>query len=293
MKEYLKFFRWVLLIIGILVVLLAAVEGFHKIKASAGYYERTNTECTQTQRVFDYADVLSEKEEQKLEKLIVKRQKQTCCDIVLVTLQESLEEYAREIDPDVPNHQFVKIYAEQFYEENHFGYNKSNGDGVLLVDNWYRESDGKIYTWFCTTGIVKDTYSSADIDHILDRVYRKVEKNPYQAYKTYVNDFYDDMMGNRVFHEDVPASVSLLAGVIAAVGFILFNWKSKSGKNTTTAVTYVEGKRADFTGNRDTFIRKSVTKRHIETSSSGGSHSSGGGGGHSSGGSHGGGGHSR
>lgn len=293
MREYLKFFRWVFLTIGILAILLLAVEVLHKMKSSAGYYERTNTECTQTQRVFDYADVLSDKEEQKLEQLIAKRQKQTCCDIVLVTLNESLKEYARAIEPDVSYDKFVKVYAEQFYEENQFGYDKPNGDGVILVDNWYRESDGRIYTWFCTTGTVKDTYSNADIDHILDRVYRKIEKNPYQAYKTYVNDFYDDMMGNRVWHTDVSASVSVIVGVIGAAVFMILNWNARSGKNTTTAVTYVEGKRADFTGNRDTFVRKSVTKRHIQTStSSSGGHS--GGGGHSSGGgSHGGGGHSR
>ena len=129
-----------------------------------------------------------------------------------------------------------------------------------------------------------------DIDHILDRVYRDVETNPYKAYKTYVNDFYDDMMGTRLFHVDVPKGISIIIGLIATVIFIIANWKSKSGKDTTTAVTYVEGKKADFVNSRDIFVRKSVTKRHIETSSSGGggSHSGGGGGG-----SHGGGGHSR
>ena len=62
------------------------------------------------QRVFDSADVLSDKEEKKLEELIARREKQTGCDIVLVTLCESLEEYAREIEPDVPYNQFVRIY---------------------------------------------------------------------------------------------------------------------------------------------------------------------------------------
>ncbi|MBQ6806870.1 MAG: TPM domain-containing protein [Lachnospiraceae bacterium] len=289
MRDYLKFFRWIFVIIGVLIVVLLGIEGLHKAIASIGYYERINTECTTTQRVFDHADVLTDKEEQKLEELIAKREKQTRCDIVLVTLNESLKEYAREIEPGVSYDQFVRVYAEQFYEENHFGYNKSNGDGVILVDNWYREDDGKIYTWFCTTGIVKDTYDDMDIDHILDRVYRDVETNPYKAYKTYVNDFYDDMLGTRAFDVDVPKGMSLIVGLIAAVIFILVNWKSRSGKDTTTAVTYVEGKRADFSNNRDVFIRKTVTKRHIETNSGGGGGHSGGGGG----GSHGGGGHSR
>lgn len=291
MKEYFKFFRWVLLVIGILSVILLGINGLHNIMSKARYYERTNTECKTTQRVFDYADVLTDKEEQKLETLIAKREKQTCCDIVLVTLNESLKEYAREIEPGVSYDQFVRVFAEQFYEENNFGYNKANGDGVILVDNWYREDDGRIYTWFCTTGIVKDTYDDVSIDHILDRVYRDIESNPYLAYKTYVNDFYDDMMGSRFYDADVSKGLPFVIGVIAAIIFIVMNWKSRSGKDTTTAVTYVTGKRANFSNSKDLFLRKTVTKRHIETSSGsgGGGHSGGGGGG----GSHGGGGHSR
>lgn len=291
MKEYFKFFRWVLLVIGVLIVILLGINGLHSVMAKARYYERTNAECRTTQRVFDYADVLTDKEEQKLEKLIAKREKQTCCDIVLVTLNESLKEYAREIEPGVSYDQFVRVFAEQFYEEHYFGYNKANGDGVILVDNWYREDDGRIYTWFCTTGIVKDTYDDAAIDHILDRVYRDVESNPYRAYKTYVDDFYDDMMGSRFLDADISKGLPFIIGLIAAVIFLVMNWKSRSGKDTTTAVTYVTGKRADFSGNKDIFLRKTVTKRHIETSSGGGGggHSGGGGGG----GSHGGGGHSR
>ena len=98
MRDYLKFFRWIFVIIGVLIVVLLGIEGLHKAIASIGYYERINTECTTTQRVFDHADVLTDKEEQKLEELIAKREKQTRCDIVLVTLNESLKEYAREIE---------------------------------------------------------------------------------------------------------------------------------------------------------------------------------------------------
>ena len=138
MKEYFKYFRWVFIVIAVLAIVLAAIKGAQGLASITGSHERTNTECTTTQRVFDYADVLTDREEKKLESLIAKREKQTGCDIVLVTLYESLEEYAREIEPDVPHNQFVRIFAEEFYEENQFGYDKSNGDGVLLVDNWFR-----------------------------------------------------------------------------------------------------------------------------------------------------------
>ncbi|MCM1155086.1 MAG: TPM domain-containing protein [Roseburia sp.] len=293
MREYLKAFRWVYAAVAVMLLLLLSINGVHAVTAKMRYYDRTNTECSTTQRVFDYADVLSDKEEQKLASLIDKRQKQTGCDIVLITMNESLKEYAREIEPGVSYDEFVRVFAEQFYEENNFGYDKANGDGVLLVDNWYREDDGRIYTWFCTTGIVKDTYSNADIDHILDRVYQYVETNPYKAYKRYVNDFYDDMLGTRVFHVDVPRVLYFLPGIIATVIFIAVNWQSRKGEKTTTAVTYLNGGREEFTNRQDIFIRKSVVKHHIERSSGGGGHGGGHSGGGGGGGSHGGGGHSR
>jgi len=294
MKEYFRYFRWVFIAIAVLAAVLAGIKGVQGAAAMKGSHERTNTECGTTQRVYDYADVLTDKEEKELADLIARREKQTGCDIVLVTLCESLEEYAREIEPDVPYAQFVRIFAEEFYEKNSFGYDKPNGDGVILVDNWFREADGHIHTWLCTTGIVKEAYSDADIDRLLDDVYLYVEGDPYRAYKTYVNDFYRDMTGKRILNVNLPNWLPLLAGIIAALIFIPVNWKSGSGRRTTTAVTYVNGGREHFVNEQDIFLRKSVVKRHIETSSSGsGGHSSGGGHRSGGGGSHGGGGHSR
>lgn len=291
MKEYFRYFKWLYIILVVLILLLGLISGGHRAIAGTVNYQRANTECTTTERVFDYGDVLTDKEEDKLRELIDKREKQTGCDIVLITLHESLKEYAREIEPHVSYNEFVRVYAEEFYEDHNFGYNKPNGDGVLLVDNWYREDDGKIYTWFCTTGKVQDAYSDAAIDHILDNVYRYVESNPYRAYKTYINDFYHDMIGFHVLNLYVPAGIPWIAGIIAAVIFALCNWRAKRGAKTTTATTYVEGMEPQFRVREDRFIRKSVVQHKIQ-SSSGGSHGggrSGGGGGRS----HGGGGHSR
>ncbi len=291
MKQYFQFFKWIYIVLGVIIALYLFLLGGHAALAKMSYYDRLNEDCTTDERVFDYADVLTDKEEEKLRKLIDKRQKQTGCDIVLVTLDEPLEEYATAIDPWVSSPEYVRVYAEQFYEECNMGYDKPNGDGVILVDNWSREDDGQIHTWFCTTGKVKTAYSDADINHILDNVYRYVETNPYRAYKTYVNDFYHDMMGIRAFDTYVPGWLPWVAGLVLSVIFTVLNWNSKKGDKTVNASTYVEGHTPNFTVRQDRFLRKSVTSHKIQTSSSGGGggHSGGGGGG----GSHGGGGHSR
>lgn len=291
MREYFRYFKWIYIILAVLGILLLVLHVGHWGIARVADYQRTNKECATEQRVFDYGEVLSDKEEQKLEKLIAKREKQTGCDIVLITLNESLKEYAREIEPGVSYDQFVRVYAEQFWETNGFGYDRPDGDGVVLVDNWFREDDGSVYTWFCTTGKAKYAYSLVQVNHILDNVYRYVERNPYRAYKTYVNDFYHDMLGINVFSLYVPRIAYWLVGIISAVIFIACNWRSKRGKRTTTAVTYVAGGKPTFLVHEDRFIRKTVTQRRIQRSSSGGGGHSGGGGG--GGGHHGGGGHSR
>lgn len=295
MKEYFRYFKWLYIILAAMALLLTVLYAGHWGLAKLADYQRTNTECATSERVFDNADVLTDREEEKLRKLIARREKQTGCDIVLVTLNEPLKEYARSIEPVVPSEEYVRVYAEQCWENNGFGYDRPDGDGVILVDNWSREDDGRIHTWFTTTGRAYDAYYVEDIDHLLDNVYRYVETNPYRAYKTYVNDFYHDMMGWSLVHLNVPGFVPWLIGLVTAVIFVCINWKSKSGKKTVVATTYVAGRQPDFRVSQDRFLRKTVSQRKIQTNSGGGhggggghSHGGGGGGGH-----HGGGGHSR
>ena len=92
MREYFRYFRWLYIIFAAVLVIFGLLTAGHTITAGVVYYDRANTECTTTERVFDYGDVLTDKEEDKLRRLIDKRQKQTGCDIVLVTLDESLKE---------------------------------------------------------------------------------------------------------------------------------------------------------------------------------------------------------
>lgn len=294
MKDYFRYFKWIYIILAAVAVLAAALHAGHWGLAKMADYRRTNDSCKTEERVFDYADVLSVKEENKLRKLIAKREKQTGCDIVLVTLKEPLEAYARAIEPNVVSSEFVRVYAQRQWEEMGFGYDKPDGDGVMLVDNWSREDDGRIHTWFCTTGRARDAYYTDDIDHLLDQVYLYVEKNPYRAYKTYVNEFYHDMMGWGLCHMTVPGYLPWVIGLVSCAVFILLNWRSKEGKKTTTAITYVAGRQPNFRVSEDRFLRKTVTKHKIQRSSSGGGHHGGGGRSHGGGGGHhGGGGHSR
>lgn len=293
MKGFLKRFKACFIILGVLLIFWCLLLGVHSIVGSLKNGSRQNAECTTKERVFDKADVLTDKEEEKLRKLIAKRERQTGCDIVLVTLNESLKEYAYDRQEYVAYDKFVMVYADDFYDEHLFGYDKPQGNGVLLLDNLYREDDGWAYSWLCTTGKAEGKYTGSMIDHLLEKSYRWSKISPYYGYRAYVNQFYHDMNGFGLFNINISVPLLLLASFLLAAVAVGFNGSSKSGEKTTNAATYVKNGRAKVNHKEDLFIRKAVTQHKIQSSSGGGSGSGGGGGHHTSrsGVSHGGGGH--
>lgn len=306
MKEWFRYFRIWFLVCGIILALF--IFGYFTMyrQEELAPAERINQVCTEEERVFDYAGVLTDSEEEKLREYIAECEKETQCDIILLVMNESLEEYAKGYFPDAYGSDWAMIKADNFYDEHGFGWNKyveaDDGDGILLLDNWYRESDGKVHTWLSTSGKV-EAFSDLRINRVLDAVYAyDIEAQPYQAYRAYVEAFVEQLAitegRTTVEPLKVPPLVLMVIPVIVAVVFILMNLSGKEGKKTTQANTYVAGAgKAFFKKNENHFIRKQVTRRHIERSSSGGTRSGGGGGGghHMSAGghSHGGGGRSR
>lgn len=288
-KKFFYYFRYYFLVIVLLVVIRAALG-----KKEETVYTRTNQDCLTAERVFDYADVLSGEEEEKLRALIAEKEAATGCDIVLVTLNESLEEYAKGYEAQLGTirpSEYVMVYADNFYDEHYFGFDRVHGDGVLLLDNWYREADGRVYSWLSTCGRAEDRFSSAMIDSLLDDALENVDSDPYGAYRAYVEIFAGMMNKDRGMHLPAWAAV-LIAAVITGV-FVLGHLVENKGKKTVNASTYLAGDdNVRMKRKEDIFLRKSVSRHKIVTNSGG----SGGGGGHhvSSGGvSHGGGGHSR
>lgn len=295
MKQFLNYFKFFFLAIVIVFVVWVGVM-IKSMRSTEDETVRVNNVCTETERVFDYGEVLTNEEEESLRELIAEKELEAKCDIILMTMNESLEEYAKEYDPYASGNDFTMIKADNFYDENGFGWNKyqesDDGDGIILLDNWYREADSNVYTWVSTSGAVEHTYSSRMIDELLDDVYRYIETDPYEAYKAYVNAVARQMNHPNQRVESLPWAVVFVVPLVIAIVFCLINYTAKAGKKTVIATTYVEGGKPQILANSDIFIRKTVSQRHIERSSSSG----GGGGGHhtSSGGhSHGGGGRSR
>lgn len=290
-RQYLHYFRVWFIILAVLLVVFIGVKIADSIKRTAA----SRNEKQAAERVFDYADVLTDEEEDLLRQHIARKEQEYRIDIVLVTINEEIESRG-----DWETVMMNK--ADDFYEQNNYGYDKVHGDGVLLLDNWYEDEYGsQKESWLSTCGRVYEHFSWSEIDEVLDEVTDLVDNDPYGAYKAYV-DTVCRLVGYEESHSGffwayLPG-ILFITIVVAAV-YAGVHLVSSKAKDTTVASTYVSGGKPVMKVQRDDFIRKSVVKRRIQSSSSGGpspSHSSGGHGGshRSSGGvSHGGGGRRR
>ena len=320
MKKYIKFlivFLVIDLLLGGIPVIYKTI-GLSARRMSAG--ERQNQVCITTQRVFDYADVLTERQEKKLEKLIAKRERQLGLDIVIVTICEDVGS-----DPYNASINHTIDFAEDFYTYHGFGYDGfraefdmsdgsqestneagkkymtdnrgtvtyAEGAGVIWVDNWfdlngYAESAFLAYRGAGNEPFFDKAYTLYLAEDTLleleNDVWAYSNTNPYKSYRRMVNHLASDMVGFDLIEVHLPVAILFFLALVASLIFVLVNLKKKLGKKTTEKSTYVQGGKAQIVAQRDVLVSKHTTKRHIERSSSGGGgHSGGGGGGHSGG----------
>lgn len=283
-KKYIHYFRVWMIIAAIAVCGFGVMKVIHLNDKEAS---RNNSEAP-SERVFDYADVLTDTEEKELAELIEKQEEYGKCDIILVTINQEvgLSDYAWE--------QNMMDLADDFYDERAYGYDQPHGDGVLILDNWYHQgqSDSQAGTWISTSGKMIEGLSDYERERVLDAEDEGFNRSTKDGYASAIKKIaqYAKDEGDRSYQ--LPWLVVLIIPVIVAIIYCTTNMKQKAGVDTTSATTYVPGGHPELRAQRDDFIRKNVTKVKIETSSSSGSR---GGGSHrSSGGfSHGGGGRRR
>lgn len=291
MKKFVKIFKIPLivfacfLVVGIVCKIIADNRPMVE-------FTRNNTQCTTSERVFDYADVLTDAQEDELRAKISAAEQLCGTDIVFVILNESLEDYAKSYESiigPVEPYQYTMVFADNFYDENAFGFDMPHGDGVVFVDNWYRESDGGVYSWVSTSGKAIDELSEDTVEFILDMALDYVEDDPAYAYGYLVELMADYMNPNINLGEGLGGIISVFIGLVAGLIFFFVNFGGKKGAKTVQTRTYVKNGKADVVSRQDIFLTKTMSRRKIETNSGsgGGSHVSAGG--HS----HGGGGHRR
>lgn len=267
MEGFLKYIKYDLIAIAVLLAAAAVSFGVKRGMVSSEGAERANAECVTDERVFDYADKLTDAQEDKLRKLIAKREKQIQADIILVTLEEQMTDYE------------VMVYSDDLQDSMKFGYNGPYGNCAMLVDNWETG-----YMWFHTAGNVMEKYDSdSRVDFLLDKTCEFVNISPYMGYRAYISTLSKNMQGSFFFSLYVPHLAVFLFALTVTGIFLWANlYKTGAGK-TTTSSTYMKGQTYQVRKREDFFLSKNVVQRRIET---GGRNGGSGGGGHMSGGGH-------
>ncbi|MGN0518518.1 MAG: TPM domain-containing protein [Acutalibacteraceae bacterium] len=212
-------------------------------------------------RVFDFAELFYDEEEQDLESLIDKAQKKTDLDIVIVTVNSThgLSDMA---------------YADDFYDYNGFGFGK-NYDGVLLLINMDERT-----TWISTCGAAIDYLNDSDIESITDDITSELKySNNYEGAKSFIKGVESQVRFTVRLFGLTFTPLSFLVSLIVAflVGFFYNKKVKKDYKFTGVSSTFDYKKQGhlNLTNQSDILVDTRVTTTKIQSSSGGsGGHSS-------------------
>lgn len=245
------------------------------------------------QKIYDFSNVLTDEEEQKLTERMHKFTEKYKIDIVILT----------------DNYQYTEdsqntTFATDFYDYNDFGINYEKYDGVMLFRNTYEQNPYfDAYSFGNAQLYFYDIRLSNTLDYIYDDIHSEAYYSGFNKFidkmEEYYNegkltDYYVDESG--FLQKQKTASYYLkmigLSMIIALVitGIIIYTLikKNKMVLKATKATVYMNKEKSKITNVQDNFITSNTTSYVIssDTSSGGGHSSSGGssGGGFSSGG---------
>lgn len=246
------------------------------------------------QKIYDFSDVLTDEEEQKLTD----------------RMYEFTEKYKIDIVILVDNYKYTEdsqntTFATDFYDYNDFGINFEKYDGVMLFRNTYEENpyfdaysfgDAQLYFY--------DTRLSDALDYIYDDLHNKSYYEGFNKFIDKMEEYYNDGELNDYYVDDsgylhyqrttsdylkMIGLSMLIATVITAIIIYILVKKNKMILKATKATVYMNNEKSKITNIQDNYVTSHTTSYVIssDSSSGGGGHSSSGGssgGGFSSGG---------
>lgn len=278
-------------------ILLLALISLQNVYADVETYERTNDNLrvhesieingyntsdilntpsvSEKEKVYDFANLLTDIEEANLYDKIVKFINDYNMDLVLVTINE--------------NWTTAEKYADNFYDYNYFGINNTFDGVLLLIDMDNRE------IYISTNGEAILMYNDYRIEKILDDMYYYLQNNYY--FDTFSNGIdklesyaqkgipdenknsYIDSNGDYIYVavKTFPFLAFLgISVVVATIVLIIFIYKNKLVKKAYDAKEYIEEESAKITSVSDRRISSNTSKIRIssDTSSSGSSRGS-------------------
>jgi uncharacterized protein len=227
-----------------------------------------------TPKVYDKANLFSKEEIDALESSAAALSEKLQLDIVIVTTEDNEGKTSQ-------------AYADDFYDQNGFGFG-TEADGVLLLINM---QDREVYISTC--GIAIQYLTDARINSILDTIYTDLGEGKYGAAATaflqeleyYVeqgipsNQYTQDENGNVTYSNASPErpmtpqeKIAISLAIALAVGGISIGVMAamNRGRSTINQNTYLENRALDIISRRDDHINTQITHVTIQTNTGGG-----------------------
>lgn len=250
----------------ILSVIMILLSGFAFVAAA-------EAETSGLPKLVDAAGVIPDSEEAEIEQMLNNISSKRKFDVVILTVSST--NGAEPMD-----------YADDFYDNNNYGYGK-NRDGVLLLISFEPRE-----IWISTCGKGLKIIKNESIDTLIDTFYDDIVAENYSsACKTFANNV-DSKVSSFSKRPLILAPVSLLIGFIIS-SIIVSGYKSahKTVRSKAEATSYEVANSLVLANRADNFLYSNVARTPIPQNNT---RSSGGGGTHvsSSGTTHGGGGRS-
>ena len=210
------------------------------------YAEPLTPSVDSSEKIYDYADLLTDEEEKDLKIKIDEYINKNNLDLVLVTIDKN---------PYGVSDEFTQTYAQDFYDYNDFGIG-STYDGVLVLI----DMDNR-YPYIVTTGQAILLYDDNRIDIIHNLAYDYLASGEYyNAFYSYVDsigDYADEGIPNsnqyycidengtpfkcKSAPKKVDWGLSLMLGFIIALASLLIHLSKYKGiRLATNANSYVD-----------------------------------------------------
>lgn len=232
-----------------------------------------------TKKVYDYANLLSDEEEETLYKKAINFIEKYNMDMVLVTIDDN---------PYGSDDRSVSLYAEDFYEYSEFGINSSHDGIIILID---MDNRAPCVTATGQAILIYDDERKIDMnddayDYLADAKYYDAFLNYIESASNYAEKgtapsnelFCVDEQGEyyqcREEEKSVNWLVTILGSIFGSLCPVLVHTKKYRGiKAATKADTYL--KESEITGRQDRFLT-TFTSRVPVHHDDGGGHGGGG-----------------
>jgi len=222
-----------------LIIILLLIIGVSSVKAQRTF--------DTTIKIYDYAQVLNEKEERDLKNSVDKYIEKYNIDMVLVTVKHY-------------NQNTLEEYMELFYNKNNFGIG-DNKDGIMFTID-LKNNNIAIKTF----GITNDLYSQSELNKILNKVNKKdnnKEKiSTFIKYSNkYINEYDNDSFDNEFLISIDWIGITIISAILSTVIIFIGILKSKtkiiSKRNNDCVKSLI------ITIKEDSFITTNTKKRRM------------------------------